>query len=779
MGQANAEFMLKLNNNEPEKKEYFFALEIDIQRVKSAVWTIEGDQSKLMSLGEAAYWEKESELLECVDNSLSSAIEKLSPQLEIKEPEKVIFGLSSDWIDQNKILPEKIEILKKISQKMELTPLGFIVVPEAIVHWLKKIEGVPLNAVLIGLSKKKITVSLIEQGKVIQTNLVVRSESLGADLTEGLSRIDRETPFPARILLYDNEENLEEARQELINWSWTGEKVSFLHLPRVEILATDFDIKSIVLASASQMAEIKGVQEDQIKEAPVITTSQPAKNFQEVDDSSSEAELEKEEEGEVISPAEEIAKPAFGFIKDQDIAQMKNQMPFVEAAPVENKENLRVLESKEEQEVLSKNNFLSSKPKKIAFSFGFLQNFLDLFKKIHLPLSSRNSRDFYGNKNFMVLGLVLGVMVLLMVGLGLAYWYLPRADITIFVEPKVLEKDFEVKLDPSLSVADKDNLILPGEKVEVTVNGSKEMTTTGTKLIGEKAKGKVTIYNRTNKEKTLVKGTEITGPSSLKFTLNDQVSIASESAGSDYVKVPGKSEIEVTAVAIGNEGNLASGSEFTIGNLAKSDFVAKNEASFSEGTSREIQVVSKADQDKLLADLQKELETKAIDELKAKITSGRKLVEDSLTTQVEEKSFNKKINDEANQLSLSLGIKAEALSFSEEEFKQLAAEQIKNLIPIGFDYNPDKTEMSFELQASSEEDIFNFLAHFKADLSPQLDLEGIKKNLLGKKPVIAETYLNNLPNVSSFTAEITPRLPERIATFPHSLKKINIKVEVK
>ncbi len=774
MGQANEEFMLKLNNNEPEKKEYFFALEIDIQRVKSAVWTIEGDQSKLMSLGESAYWEKESELLECVDNSLSSAIEKLSPQLEIKEPEKVIFGLSSDWIEQNKILPEKIEILKKISQKMELNPLGFIVVPEAIVHWLKKLEGVPLNAVLIGLSKKKITVSLIEQGKVIQTNLVVRSESLGADLTEGLSRIDRETPFPARILLYDHEENLEEARQELINWSWTGEKVSFLHLPRVEILAADFDIKSIVLASASQMAEIKGVQEAQVKEAPIIATPQPANNFEETDN----IQLEEEEEEEIVSPTEEIAKPAFGFIKDQDIAKMENQMPSVEATSVEVKEQLGSSGPKENQEILTKNNFLNLKPKKIASSFGFFQDFLNIFKKVHWPLSSRNSKDLYGNKNFMVLGLVLGVMVLLMMGTGLAYWYLPRADIIIFVEPKVLEKDFEVKLDPSLTVADKANLILPGEKIEVTVSGSKEIVTTGTKLIGEKSKGKVTIYNRTSKEKTLPKGTEIVGPGSLKFTLNDQVIIASESAGSDYVTIPGKSEIAVTAVAIGNEGNLASGSEFAIGNLAKSDFVAKNDASFSEGTSREIQVVAKADQDKLLVDLQKELETKAINELKTKIISGRKLVEDSLVTQVQEKNFDKKINDEANQLSLSLGIKAEALSFSEEEFKQLAGEQIKNLVPAGFDYNPDKTEMSFKLQESSEKNIFTFLAHFKADLSPQLDLEAIKKNLLGKKPVIVETYLNNIPNVSSFTAKVTPRLPERIATFPHSLKKINIKVEV-
>ena len=44
----------------------------------------------------------------------------------------------------------------------------------------------------------------------------------------------------------------------------------------------------------------------------------------------------------------------------------------------------------------------------------------------------------------MILSLVLGIMVFLMVAAGLAYWYLPRAEIVLFVEPKVLEKDFDL-----------------------------------------------------------------------------------------------------------------------------------------------------------------------------------------------------------------------------------------------------------------------------------------------------------------------------------------------
>ncbi len=129
--------MLKFSKNESETKEYFFALEIDIDRVKSAIWMIEENQTKLVSFGETQSYQNEEDLLESVYASLSSAIEKFSPDGQMKEPNKVIFGLSTDWIDQNKILPEMAETLKKISQKLELTPLGFMVVPEAIVHWMK------------------------------------------------------------------------------------------------------------------------------------------------------------------------------------------------------------------------------------------------------------------------------------------------------------------------------------------------------------------------------------------------------------------------------------------------------------------------------------------------------------------------------------------------------------------------------------------------------------------------------------------------------------------
>ena len=747
--------MLKFSKNESETKEYFFALEIDIDRVKSAIWTIEENQTKLVSLGETQSYQNEEDLLESVDASLSSAIEKFSPDGQMKEPNKVIFGLSTDWIDQNKILPEKAEILKKISQKLELTPLGFMIVPEAIAHWLKKLEGIPPTAILIGLSAKRIVVSLIDLGRVVQTSLVVRSENLGADLAEGLSRLEKEAPFPARILLYDGEEKIEQARQDLINWPWTEEKVNFLHLPKVEILAADFDIKAIVLASASQMAEVQGLEVSQeIEEKPQATAFE-----------------------------EEQAESLLGFVKGQDISKIKLEIPEEEGEinpPLEEtgkeaKEEIFTRKQDLVNKFLKRGKFGLLRKKMFNFSWLKKINFKSFFSSIKEPLVMKETSR---SKGLMIFILAAVFFLIILGGLGAIYWYLPKASIVIFAKPQILQKDFTVKLDLALTSVDKDNLVLPAKEIEVTNEGEKEISTTGTKLVGEKAKGEVIIYNRTSKEKTFPEGAELVGPSNLKFTLDEKATVASESAGSDYVKVPGKVTVKTTAFLIGSESNLASGSEFTVSNFARTDFIARNESSFSGGTSREIQVVAKNDQEKLLADLEEELKQKATDELESKLSSPEKLVDDSLTSQVIEKDFDKKIDEETNTLKLRLKLKVSALSFSENDFKQLIGEEIQKLVPSDFEYDSQQTETSFQLKESSTK-VITFLASFKASLIPKFAVEEIRNNLAGKKPLIGKTYLGNLSNVDSFEAKVYPPLPERIATFPHVANRIKIEIKLK
>jgi len=525
----------------------------------------------------------------------------------------------------------------------------------------------------------------------------------------------------------------------LMSFSWNNfPQLNFLHLPKVEVLPSDFDISSVALAGGREVKKEEG-----------ITITQ----------------LIKEEEKEQISekmPAEPEEEPflepktppgEFGFVLEKDIAQeaslppgesvvsQPEETPAPEKSPVRRKIKLPKIN-------FSFKNFFS----KISFSFLFPRG----LKKAGF----------------------LAIIVLIFLGgvFFLAYWYLPKAEVILWVKPQIVEKNFTLKLDPKISTPNQKELVLPAEEVKAVVAGQKKKTTTGTKLVGEPARGEVTIYNGTSAQKTFEGGTVLIGPAGIKFTLDEKVTVASQS-GTAAEPVPGKAKAKVTAVVIGSEGNLAAGTEFSIANFSKSDYVAKNEEAFSGGTSREVQVVAKEDQEKLVEELTEELKGKAKEELEKKVPSGKKLVEESLAWKIEEKNFDKKVGEEGNELSLNLKISFTALIFSEKDFQQLAEEEIKKAIPPGFEYKPEETETKFTFKNITKEGVAVFDAYFKASLFPILDLEAIKKNLAGKYPEIGKAYLGSLPQVDSYEAKIYPRFPGRLATFPWLAK--NIKIEIR
>jgi len=63
---------------------------------------------------------------------------------------------------------------------------------------------------------------------------------------------------------------------------------------------------------------------------------------------------------------------------------------------------------------------------------------------------------------------------------------MPKASVVLLVEPKVLEEEFEIRLDPSLTIPDKEKLALPAQEIETVLEGEETVSATGTKLTGEK-----------------------------------------------------------------------------------------------------------------------------------------------------------------------------------------------------------------------------------------------------------------------------------------------------
>lgn len=154
------------------------------------------------------------------------------------------------------------------------------------------------------------------------------------------------------------------------------------------------------------------------------------------------------------------------------------------------------------------------------------------------------------------IGAGFGVLVILVF---LSYWFLPKAKVMLFFEPKLLEENLTIKAGE-----------INSETMEVTVEGNQTIPSSGTKIVGEPAGGDITIYNKTNQAKTFSAGTVLIGPNNFAFSLDEETTVASASAEAEGTTY-GKAAAKITAKSIGAEGNLATGASLSFKQFPESD----------------------------------------------------------------------------------------------------------------------------------------------------------------------------------------------------------------
>lgn len=759
-------FLLPSHPAESEKKEYSFALSIGPELVKGVLWTVQKGEVQISSHFHERHWSNPDELVRGADEILTATIEELDLGQE-EEPTRVIFGLPFNWVEGDKILPQNLSILRKLCQDLSLKPAGFVVITEAIVKYLKTLEGLPPNVILVNVSPKEIDLSLIRAGQVSGQTLVKRSVDLAADVAEGLARVKTAEVLPARIILCDAGRLTEEEKEAILDYPWLEKEkeFNFLHLPKTEVVEEEFNILAVAFSGGVEISGALGIKLEGSASRPALAAADEPP-----------ADLPPEEKAPLNQPSlsfppetkslpiidlpEETASPSplgFGF-KESPVISPAVKPSFSPSPVLAEELNF----SGKETDTLP-----PVKPKRpLFFSVG------GLFKKMKPPaLSAPRPHLSFSWR----IGLILAVIFLLAGSAG-GFWFLPRAKVILYVQPQSLEKELAITLDQKASGVNLENMIVPAQTVSAELETTGGQAATGTKLIGEKATGEVVIYNRTGEQKNLAVGTFLTGPGNLRFSLSEAVIVASESAGSDYSRVPGKATAKVVALNIGGDSNLATGTEFEVGKYSQTEVVGRNESAFSGGSSREVRVVSRQDQEKLLASLTEELRLQAEEKLRTKLSSSQKLISDSLTEAIVEKAFDHSVDDEVDSLQLTLKAKFEALVYQESQLNDLIHQKIADSVPAGFELKEEKNQIEFELDKVTDSGQALFKASFKTALWPQINLSQIRSSLRGKKIEIGQFYLNQLPNLSGFEVLFSPEFVRQFKTFPW--RENNIQVEI-
>jgi hypothetical protein len=693
----------------------FFAIHLAESRVESALWEVVDGQLNVISQSELHDWSDEESCIAATDESL----QELGPESE--DVQQTLFALDHDWVDAKGIVAAHKHLFQRMTKELTLKPVGFVVTVEALTQYLGQTLTPHLQAVLIEVGKQFLTVSLVKQAQIVKTERVGRSGQIVSDLAEALAHFQTDT-FPPKFFLFSAHltgPELSEERQALLQHDWV-KAYQFQHPPVIELYDPQLLLNAVIQSGGQAVVSAPGTHLKLESAPPETAVHQPV----------------------ALTPSEDLA----------NVTPAELPLPTDTNQATQPAATLPAMAGKLQLPALK----LSGKSLALPTAFQHPKG------KVLLPILA---------------GVLGGVVILLVVGF-ITLQRQATAVIGLQLATKTISKDVTLTLDPSVPASDPTRNLLKADLVNKEVSGTLNSTTTGTKIIGDKATGKITLYNRTSSPKTFNAGTTV-GSGNLKFTLDSTVTVASASTGAEFETKPGTQDVAVTAAQIGTESNIAKDTDLTVESYAKDTYVARTVQAFTGGSSRETQAVSKEDRDLLATTLKKKLIDQAVQELKTQTGAGKFTVPTG-RVKVLAQTYSAEVGKETDTLNLTLKLQVETLAYQLADLKPLATSVLSSDVPSGFELTNQEPQIlsSPNSPVSTASAKTTLQTSLSAIAQPKVDLEAWKKELAGKSQTVAENILKSKTEIKSYQFALLPRLYAAIFhKVPKDLKKIELSTE--
>lgn len=667
---------------------------------------------------------------------------------------KVVFAINHDWIKGGDVAEEYKPLLKHITTELSLEPIGFVDETEAISQYFLS-QNTAFSGIFAVIGVASLSLAYVSQGDQKGIESVGRSSEFIADVTEGLARfsqlvVEANSYLPATLYLasFDmTEAELREYQQSVLETDFP-ETIRFLQTPTVQVI-TDDQYTQIIAHEAGKAAALAQGQTTaaQIRPEPLQTRPSSAASFgfSAVDPDTEEPEITEELPFEpAVAAADLAAKPPETAVPKMDTeATAQPEAPTASSFGIPIRTDLPAVADEPE----------TAEPEhQTAQAKNLFQKFALAWKK---PYNGKRSKAF-----FAVVGLVAGLIVVTLGFVGYTY-ATAQATVLLNLDKEAVSKEVAITVDASAAATDPQNQVLAADTVKKTVSDSGSIPTTGVTIVGDKATGTVTIFNKTTSQKTFEAGTTLKS-GEFAFTLDDEVKVASasvqEKAGGAETKY-GQAQAKITASEIGAEYNLPEDTKFSIASFATDTYEAiAEDGDFSGGASREVRVVSEEDRTALLTELRASLLETANQELSDEAPEGQYVLP---TQNISEQtpSFSAEVGKEADQLELELSITVEALAYTVEDLRPLAQAVLGSEVPEGYELaNEDPqilTDPTAEASASAATKR-EIVAQVSSFAVPTLDVESLKGEIAGQQVDAVSASLQNRPHISAVTVQFVP-----------------------
>jgi hypothetical protein len=300
----------------------------------------------------------------------------------------------------------------------------------------------------------------------------------------------------------------------------------------------------------------------------------------------------------------------------------------------------------------------------------------------------------YGDRLIVWTGRVLAVMLavfLVFLVLGLAALLIPEAKVTVVPYRELVEVGLEVRADPQEEKPDLEELVIPARIVEAEVEQTGEIATVSKRDAPDApAQGTITFINETATPLEVLPGAVVRTATGTTVRFRT-VTTATLEGGIGRTALA-----EIEALEPGPVGNV---DKATITEVETSGLRGKvrviNEQPTQGGGVKQVGVVTRADMDRLKAQLLQQLQQRAYVELQGQLGDQEFLPPDSMTTEIMAEVYDQFLDAEADVLHLQMRILATGTAVDRASANLLAYEALKERIPATYELQSE--EITFDM----------------------------------------------------------------------------------
>lgn len=409
--------------------------------------------------------------------------------------------------------------------------------------------------------------------------------------------------------------------------------------------------------------------------------------------------------------------------------------------------------------------------KDISYSQDKVSKFDKKRSKSPVFFQEKNIFSFFTNKKWQnikgkILGGILGILIL--IGL-FSYFNFKEARIEIWPQLEVLNFNKEVVINAKLGESSFSTENISGKFLEEEKEAFQQFSSSGIKMIEEKSKGIIRVYNNYHQAISLVADTRFLTSDGELFYLEKRI----------YIPAGSFIDARIEAAEPGSDYNIKPSTFSVPGLVGYPSYTAVYGKSFSQmsgGSLDNVFQITQDDLEKAENILKERLKKEGRESLENKVETDYILLKKAINQEITEVFSLALVGAEVEKFGFQVKIKSKAIIFKKENLENFVKEFILNQIEPFQKIDEESLEINYSFRSVDLESGKIFLSlEISTKVYSNIDISSIKKVLFGKSLEATRVILENQPQIIKVQVKLWPFWVKRV---PEDEEKIKINLRL-